>query len=159
MCININLSNIIEWLIAIFLGIGGWYVANRSTLKQQKQERYNNLVQDFHQFISDFQLNVLPNMINQNNDKYVIQRINNYLKFIYWKARDIDSLNHALEKKIYTPIKKVGEDFVDAALLDPNIESALLASSGNKQLAVYKNKFVQLANEFIEKCYEISKFN
>ncbi|MDR0506931.1 MAG: hypothetical protein LBH32_08990 [Dysgonamonadaceae bacterium] len=153
-----NLSNIVEWIIAIALGIGGWYVAGRSSLSLQRKERYNNLVQDFHQFVSDFHLQVLPEMLKKNEDQYVVQKINNYLKFIYWKARDIDSFILKNDKKIYDKIKTAGEEFVDSALLDHDIETALIASKNSKKIIEYKNKFFQIANDFVEKCYGISNY-
>jgi hypothetical protein len=159
MCINIPLSDIIEWLIAIFLGIGGWYVASKSTLIQQKQERYNNLIQEFHQFISDFQLSFLPGLLDQKNNKHIIQQINNHLKFIYWKARDLDGLGIKKRDKIYEKIKKVGEEFNDAALLDIDIENALISGKTNEKIESQKKNFLLLANKFVENCYEISKFN
>jgi hypothetical protein len=156
MCFDIRISNIIEWVIAIFLGIGGWFVATRSALAQQRQDRYNNLIQEFHQFVSDFQLNTLPVLMKQKEDKYTIQKINNHVKFIYWKARDLDLLALNKNERIYEKIRKAGEEFVDSTLLDPYIESALI--SYNKESLEYKNKFLQLANKFVENCYAISKF-
>ena len=154
---DINLSNIIEWIIALTLGILGWFVAIKSTLSQQKKERYNNLIEDFHSFTYNFRFHYLNELIDRNNKKYIIQDINRQIKIIYFKARDLDSLNRS-KIKIYDKIKKAGEEFVDSALLDRNIEIALIAQKRNEQNEIQINNFQQLMDKFLETCYLSTEF-
>jgi hypothetical protein len=159
MHIDINLTNIIEWIIAISLGIGGWYVAIRSTLSQQRKERYNDLVQDFHSFIYNFRFQFLPDLISQDEKKYIIQNINRQIKYIYFKAADVDSLTQNTKNKIYQKIKDTGEIFTDSVLLDSDIENALISSDTNEQIEMQRKNFFQFVDKFIEDCYSITRFN
>jgi hypothetical protein len=155
---DINIVNIIEWIIAIFLGVTGWYIAIRSTLFQQKKERYNDLVHDFHQFIYDFRFNFLREIIVNNND-FSILNINRQIKFIYYKTKDIDSLTKSKEKKIYEKIKNAGEIFIDSTLLVIEIENSLISKKKNKQIEAQKKIFLQFADRFVETCYSVTGFS
>jgi hypothetical protein len=154
---DIKITNIIEWIIAIFLGIIGWYVAIKSTLSQQKKERYYDLIQDFHTFIFNFRL-FLHNSIKETNDKYIIQNISHQIKFIYFKSKDLDSFIKNKENKIYDKIKKAGEEFTDSALLDFDIENALISTDESEQVMVHKKNFLQFSDKFVEACYSITGF-
>jgi hypothetical protein len=152
---NIEISNLVEWVIAIGLGIGGWYFASRSTLSQQRQERYNDLIQEFHQFMADFQLNFLPELFAQEDHQFIVQRINTHVKFIYWKAKDIDNLSVKNKIKIFDNVKRAGEEFIDNTLLSKEIETVLMNKDGDE---ITKNKFLLLAHKFVEDCYIVTKF-
>jgi hypothetical protein len=156
---GIKITDIIEWIIALFLGITGWYIAIRSTLSQQKKERYNDLVQDFHLFIHNFRFVFLQDMIENKNKTYNIQNINHQIKYIYLKAKDIDSLTRNKNKKIYEKIKNAGETFIDSSLLVYNIENALISTENNEQIETQKNNFLQFADKFVETCYSVTVFS
>jgi len=156
---DIKITNIIEWVIAISLGILGWFIAIHSTLSQQKKERYNDLIQDFHSFIYNFRFHYLRELIEENNNKYIIQNINRQVKIIYYKAKDLDNLNKKDEQKIYEKIKKAGEEFTDTALLDPDIENALISSNKDNQVEMQINNFYLFADKFLDICYSATEFN
>ena len=156
---DIKITNIIEWIIVISLGIVGWFIAIKSTLSQQKKERYNDLIQDFHLFIYNFRFGFLQDIIVNSNNKYIIQNINHQIKFIYYKAKDIDSLTRDKKKRIYEKIKKAGEEFIDSALLVRDIENALISIKKNKQTETQINNFLQFAYKFVETCYSVAGFS
>jgi hypothetical protein len=153
---DIKIANIIEWVIVISLAIIGWYIAIKSTLSQQRKERYYNLIQDFHTFIFDFRV-FLNNAVTEKNNKYIVQNINHQIKFIYFKAKDLDSFTRKKNKK-YDSIKKAGEEFTDSALLDLDIENALISTDESQQDKIHKKNFLQFADKFIETCYSITGF-
>jgi hypothetical protein len=159
MCIDIQITNIIEWIIAISLGIVGWYVAIRSTLSQQNKERYNTLIQDFHDFIYKFRHTFLPDLILGDNKRYIIHDINSQIKFIYCKARDLDELARNDKKKIFLKIKNIGEKFIDSTLLDSDIENALISSENNEHTEFYRKNFYRFVDEFLDGCYSTTRFN
>ena len=154
---DIKLTNIIEWIIAISLGIFGWFIAIRSTLSQQKKERYNNLIQDFHSFLYDFRFIFLQDLITKNKNKYCIQNVNRQIKYIYFKAQNLDALTN--NEKIFEKVKSAGEEFTDSALLDPDIENALISIERNEQVDIQERNFLQFADKFVESCYSLTKFN
>jgi pyruvate-formate lyase len=154
---GIEITNIIEWLIAILFGIGGWYVAIKSTISQQRKERYNDLIQDFHSFIYEFR-SFLQELVSKKNDKNIIQGINSQIKFIYYKAQNLDRLAKNKDNAIYQKVNKAGEEFYDL-LLDPDIESALISSEENVQTEEKKKNLLRFADKFIEVCYSAAKFN
>jgi hypothetical protein len=156
---DIKITNIIEWIIAISLGIIGWFIAIKSTLSQQEKERYNDLIQDFHMFIYNFRFNFLQDLIKENNNKYIIQNINHQIKFIYYKAKDIDSLTRNKKNKIFEKIKKAGEEFADSALLDHDIENALISKEKDTKIEIQKKNFLQFADKFVETCYSVTGFS
>jgi len=156
---DIKITNIIEWIIAISLGIVGWFIAIKSTLSQQKKERYNDLIQDFHMFIYDFRFSFLQDLIAESNNKFIIQNINHQIKFIYYKVKDIDSLTKNKKDKIFEKIKRAGEEFTDSALLDPDIENALISVEKNVQIEIQKKNFLQFADKFVETCYSVTGFS
>jgi len=159
MNLEIKLTNIIEWIIAISLGVLGWFIAIKSTLSQQKKERYNDLIQDFHLFIYNFRFIFLQDIIIKSNNKYIIQNINHQIKFIYYKAKDIDSLTKDNKNKIYEKIKNAGEEFIDSALLAHDIENALISMEKNEQTEAQINNFLQFAYKFVETCYSVTGFS
>ena len=156
---EIKITHIIEWIITLSLGIIGWYVAIRSTLSQQKKERYNDLVHDFHVFIFNFRYVFLQDLIKGSNNKYNVQNINSQVKYIYYKAKDLDTFIKNKNNRIYEKIKNEGEVFTDSTLLDPGIENALISNKKNKHIDVQKKNFLMFADIFFEKCYSLSKFN
>ena len=159
MCDDIKIINIIEWLIVLSLGIIGWYIAIRSSLSQQNKERYNNLVQDFHSFVYDFRYTFLEALLVESKDKYVVQNIVRQIKYIYFKAENLDSLVKDKKNKIYEKIKNEGENFIDSALLDPDIEYALISVKNSKQVEIQKKNFLQFADKFFNNCSSLTKFS
>jgi uncharacterized membrane-anchored protein YjiN (DUF445 family) len=159
MCFDIRITNIIEWIIVIFLAVFGWYIAIRSTIIQQKKERYNDLIQDFHEFVYKFRYTILPDLLSSNDKKYIIQDINHQIKFIYFKAKNLDSLTKDINNKIEQRIKKAGEDFTDSVLLDHDIEDALISSAGDERSETQRKDFYRFVDKFIGECYSITKFN